>query len=224
LCFEDAPGTFLRGFAMLSKAGRAAANAAITILEESDRMRLAVAVLIPVFGLAAAACGQQGASAAEKVRASQQAQRQLDAQRERLIAQAKQVFAEEMGRERAGDCKGGSTTYDFNVCFDKAVAVADTSLKKYEEAIQGVLGLRYPDSPSQPVTGVAGVELTPEQAAAEFVKLEQAWQVYLRAASAAARNQFDGGTGGPSFGLETHLRLVRNHMRELNQIYGELWL
>jgi hypothetical protein len=30
-----------------------------------------------------------------------------------------------------------------------------------------------------------------------------------------------GGTGGPSFQLECMLNLARDHMRELNMIYGE---
>lgn len=150
----------------------------------------------------------------------QEQARVFAAKRRQLRAQAKETFDAEIAREKAEDCPEAQNTREFNTCFGKAVAIADQHLKTYEEALQALLALHYPVQSSTPVPGVAGAASTPEQDAAEFSHLEQLWHSYLDAASAAAFHQFDGGTGGPSFELETHLRLVRNHMRELDMLYG----
>jgi hypothetical protein len=59
--------------------------------------------------------------------------------------------------------------------------------------------------------------LTPEQKT--YRQQEQA-HVRLQAEGKQVFD-FDGGTGGPSFDLECRLKLTRNHMRELDLIYGE---
>jgi uncharacterized protein YecT (DUF1311 family) len=69
--------------------------------------------------------------------------------------------------------------------------------------------------------GIAGISLTPEHQLAEFKRVEQSWQQYRETACAAAFHQFGGGTGGPSFEMECELKLTRNHIRELEMIYGE---
>ena len=192
-------------------------------------MRADVWVLVGLMGWGQAAFGQAAQSRPAKVltpeqRALQERTRELDAQRKSLVEQAKQVFAAEMEREKAGDCPDARTTVDFNICYGKAADVTDENLKAYEAAIRGVLGLKYPDSPDGKTTGIAGPELSPEQSAAEFDQVEKMWHEYLEAGSAVAFHQFDGGTGGPSFGVETRVRLTRDHLRELHDIYGELWL
>jgi Lysozyme inhibitor LprI len=151
--------------------------------------------------------------------AHQQAQT-FDAKRQQLRAQAKAAFDAEAAREKGGDCREAQNTQEFNTCFGDAVTIADQHLEAYEEALEAILALHDPDQPSTPSVGIAGPVQTPQQDATEFDHLEQLWHTYLDAASTAAFHQFDGGTGGPSFGLETHLRLVRNHLRELNTLYG----
>jgi len=127
------------------------------------------------------------------------------ADRDTLRAQANQAFDAEMARAKAGDCPDSKATYDFNVCFGDAVGVADQNLKAYVGSIRNLLALRNRD-----------------QDAAEFDRTEGLWHSYMNEATKAAFHQFSGGTGGPSFEMETHLRLVRSHMTELNNIYGML--
>jgi hypothetical protein len=121
--------------------------------------------------------------------------------RDGLRAQAKQLLDSETAREKVGDCPAAKTTYDSNVCLAKAATAADRSLKTFETAVHDLLNLASP------------------QSAAEFSRVEDLWHTYLAAAAMAAFHQFDGGTGGPSSQLETRIRLVRSHLRELDAIY-----
>lgn len=153
----------------------------------------------------------------------QQQVRELDARRNTLRAQAKEAFDAEMARQKAGDCPNANTTSEFNTCFGKAVDITDQNLQTFERAIRDLLGLKYPSPTDQPpMPGPAGPALTTEQSVEEFDHMEQLWHSYLDAASTTAFHQFDGGTGGPSFEMETHLAIVRSHMTELNNLYGML--
>ncbi len=172
--------------------------------------------LLAPFGFA-----QARNEASKDMTPQQQQYREVEARRQQLRSQAKQAFDAEMAREQE-KCPDARNTQEFNDCFGKAATLAATNLKSYTDALRAILVLRFPGSPSTPITGIAGVEQTPEQDGAEFTRLEQLWQSYKTTASAAAFHQFDGGTGGPSFELETEIRLTRNHMRELDSIYNEI--
>lgn len=155
-------------------------------------------------------------------KALQQQSKEYAAKRVKLQAQAKQVFDEEMAREKAGDCPDAQTTYDFNICFGKQAAITDQNLKSFEGIIRE-LNAPPPQMPGAADTdtpGVAGISLTPEHLLAEFDRVEQSWRQYREMACTAAFHQFGGGTGGPSFGLQCELTLARSHMRELWMIYG----
>jgi uncharacterized protein YecT (DUF1311 family) len=65
-----------------------------------------------------------------------------------------------------------------------------------------------------------GPALTPKELSDEFERVEKAWQEYRETACTAAFHQFSGGTGGPSFEGQCELKLTRDHMRELDMIYG----
>lgn len=149
--------------------------------------------------------------------AYQQKLKEVRVKRDSLQAEAGRLFESEMAREKAGDCSDAGTTYDFNVCFGKAVDLTDRNLRAYQSALRDLLSLEYPEP--QPTTGPAGPVQTPAQSAEEFDRVEKAWLSYLDIAGSAAFHQFGGGTGGPSAEMECHLRLVRNHMRELDGIY-----
>ena len=191
-------------------------------------MRISVLILSCTLTLFVPAFGRQDSTRPKKIltpeqQAMQQQTREVAAQRDHLRFQAKQAFDAEMVREKAGDCLDAGNTYEFNVCYGKAVALTDQNLKAYEDAIHDLLDLHYPNLTGQPpMPGPAGPRLTPEENVAEFDHLEQLWHPYLDAAATAAFHQFAGGTGGPSFQMETHLRLVRSHMRELDALYGML--
>jgi uncharacterized protein YecT (DUF1311 family) len=185
-------------------------------------MRLAFLILSGTLGLSISSFGQQSPPSSTKTftpqqRALQQQESEYEAKRNNLRAKAKQVFDAEMAREKTGDCPNAQTTVDFDTCYDNAIKATDSNLKEYEDTIRELLGLHVPGSGAETP---APQQLTPEQDALEFDHLEQAWHTYLKIAISTALHQFDGGTGGPSFVMETQLRLTRNHMRELDKIYG----
>jgi uncharacterized protein YecT (DUF1311 family) len=153
----------------------------------------------------------------------QQQRAEYMVKRQRLQAQGKQILAAEMAREKAGDCTEANTTYDFNVCYGKQMAITEQNLKDYEGIIRELIApspqpLVEPDTDT---TGVAGTRLTPKHLIEEFERVEQSWRQYRETACSAAFHQFGGGTGGPSFEMECELRLARDHVRELEMIYGE---
>ena len=49
---------------------------------------------------------------------------------------------------------------------------------------------------------------------------EKAWQIYRDTIVKATHGSWPNGTGAPGFAGEVHLSLVRDHMRELHEIYG----
>jgi uncharacterized protein YecT (DUF1311 family) len=145
------------------------------------------------------------------------------AKRLSLQGQAKQIFDAEMAREKAGDCTKANTTYDINVCMERELKLTEQNLKSYEGVVEGLLA-PWPEMPGQPNVnspGPAGPGLTPKQHSEEFERVEKSWRDYREMACTAAFHQFDGGTGGPSFQMQCELRLTRDHMRELDLIYGE---
>lgn len=188
-------------------------------------MRILVLILCGIAGLSTFSFGQQNSEHPKKVltpeqRAYQEQMREIQAQRDVLRAQAQQAFNAEMARGKTTDCDESETTNEVDICYSKAVKITDQNLKTYEDAIHGILGLKYPGVPGQLSYGPSGPILTPEEEAAEFDHSEQLWHTYLESATTSARHQFGGGTGAPGFEMETHLRLVRSHMKELDGIYG----
>lgn len=140
-----------------------------------------------------------------------------------LQAQAKEILDAEMAAEKAGDCLDANTAHDFNVCFGNALTSADQRLKSFEQAIHDLQAPspRMAGEPTKaPATGIAGPVLTSEQLTAEFDSVEQLWRQYRTKACTAAFHQFGGGTGGPSFEAQCELKLTRDHMREVDMIYG----
>jgi hypothetical protein len=152
----------------------------------------------------------------------QHAYQAYDETRTRLRAEAERTFAVEMAREKAGGCKNAQTTVDFNTCFGQSLDTAKANLNAYEQALRSLIALKAPGGSELANTGEAGPAQTPEQGAAEFDTMEKQWRSYLDTAGSAAFHQFDGGTGGPSFQTQVELMVIRNHLRELDTIYGEI--
>jgi uncharacterized protein YecT (DUF1311 family) len=150
----------------------------------------------------------------------QKAYRDYEARRSILQAQGKQILDAEAAREKAGDCPDAQTDEDFNSCFGKQVTIADQHLASFESVIRG-LQAPTPGDSENGSTGIAGPVLTPAQFLTEFDQLEESWRRYRGQACTAAFHQFEGGTGGPSFEMQCKLQLTRDHIRELNMIYGE---
>ncbi|MGD0628645.1 MAG: lysozyme inhibitor LprI family protein, partial [Terracidiphilus sp.] len=101
-------------------------------------------------------------------------------------------------------------------------AAADERLKSFEQVIRDLQApsRRMAGAPEPPANGLSSPVLTPEQLSTEFNSVEQLWRQYRTAACSAAFHQFGGGTGGPSFEAQCELKLTRDHMRELDMIYG----
>jgi uncharacterized protein YecT (DUF1311 family) len=143
--------------------------------------------------------------------------------RQALQAQARQVFSAEMAREKAGDCAAAQSNYDFKVCYDRVFTLAGASLAAYERIIRDLQAPPPGTSPNaSPGSGVEGRTLSPAQQLAAFDKLEASWRQYRDLACQAAWDQFDGGSGAPAFQSECQIRLTRDHLRELDMIYGGL--
>jgi uncharacterized protein YecT (DUF1311 family) len=142
--------------------------------------------------------------------------------RQRLHAQAKLIFDAEAERERSGDCPTSSTTSEFDNCFVQRLKQTATNLEQFDRIIRQ-LQLGSPQisgAASETTAGSAGQERTPAQYATEFDALEKAWQQFREFACTAAFHQFDGGSDASSFQIECELKLTRDHMRELDLIYG----
>jgi hypothetical protein len=134
-----------------------------------------------------------------------------------LLAQAKRVFDAGMAGKKSGDCFREKSTYAGDVCLEEAVQTAEENLKLYDDAIRGLLVLKYPgedDDDKGPVP-----EPTGEQLAAEFDRLEKVWRKYLELATESELHQFGNGTAAAGEALACHLMLVRSHMRELDGMY-----
>jgi len=171
---------------------------------------------------------KQDAGTREKVltpeqKVYQQALKLASADRQRLRAQAKKAFDAEMAREKAGDCPNARSTYETNNCLNNEFGITDENYKTYVEAVQALLSLKGPPPPGQEVhavqSGPAGPELTPEQHTAEFDHLEAVWKPYSDAVCTATFHQYGGGTAGPPAEGECGLRMTRQHMRDLDQVY-----
>ena len=154
--------------------------------------------------------------------AYQQQAREYFEKRQDMQAQAKRVFDGETARENAGDCPDAGTTYDFNVCFGKQLTVTDQNLRSFEDILRKLQTdpPAMPGASEGPTTGPAGPVLSQGQLVAEFDQVEKIWGKYLESACQTAFHQFAGGTGGPSFEMQCRLKLTRDHMRELDMIYG----
>ena len=147
--------------------------------------------------------------------------------RQALQAQAKQIFDAEAERERSGDCSSSNTTVEFNHCFGQRLEETAINLKNFDGVIRQLQSgpPQMSGSAAETTARPAGPELAPAQHAAEFDRLENAWQRYGELACEAAFHQaafhqFDGGTGAPSFQMQCELKLTRDHLRELDLIYG----
>jgi uncharacterized protein YecT (DUF1311 family) len=145
--------------------------------------------------------------------------------RQALKAQAKQIFDAEAERERSLDCSSSNTTAEFNHSFSQRLEETPANLKNFEGVLRQLQSGPPQMSGSAAQTtagpaGPAGPELTPAQHAAEFDRLEKPWQQYRELACTAAFHQFDRGTGAPSFQMQCELKLTRDHLRELDLIYG----
>src|SRR5215831_4968362 len=130
--------------------------------------------------------------------------------------QAAAAFDREMERDKTGDCPDAHTTYDEINCLGKTIEITNSNYKAYIGALRSFLGLRT--SREETASGPAGKPLTGEEGVKEFDEVEALWQKYRSAQTSAVYDHWKGGTIAPVMAASCELRLLRNHMRELDSI------
>ena len=142
---------------------------------------------------------------------------EYSSQLQELKKVSRAAYSDEEAREKAGDCPEAKSTYDMNVCLGKEVGKTAVNYKAYTDALRSVEGLASP-AESQGA-GPTGNSLTPGERVSEFDRVESAWRAYYEAECSAAYDAYKGGTIAPSIELTCRLRLMRDHMHELESIF-----
>jgi uncharacterized protein YecT (DUF1311 family) len=127
------------------------------------------------------------------------------------------AYSNEETREKTGDCLEARTTYDINVCLGKEVGTTATNYKIYTDALRSVEGLAGPGVSES--AGPTGKPLSAGERLSEFDRAESAWHAYYEAQCSAAYDAYKGGTIAPSIDLTCRLRLMRDRMHELKNIF-----
>jgi len=187
--------------------------------------RLAVlffSVIVAVPTLAVAAQPATAPDSSSRQQSSQQQWVAWLARRQNLQVQAKAILDAETAREKIPACADATTTYDLSVCYTRELSLTRANLSAFASLIRQLIApapaMPAPPTPAASPAPASG--LTPPQLLAEFNHVEQLWSSYSTAACSAALHQFHQGTAGPSFAAECQLHLMRDHLRELNLIYG----
>jgi len=169
----------------------------------------------------------QNASIPKKVSTPEQQESQSKfknymARREALQKKAVQAFNAEAARGKNGDCKNSGNTRAAEICLEKESETTQKNYSIFTETVRELLSLRNPESDQPAVSGPTGIPPSAEEFAREFDNLQSAWQQYRKIGTAAAYDQYKGGTAAPVSSIEADQELVRSHMRELNFIYDGL--
>jgi uncharacterized protein YecT (DUF1311 family) len=100
------------------------------------------------------------------------------------------------------DCQNESTTgqQPYNICMGQADAQADKDFAVFYKNLQMLCHTQE--------------QLSTLQAS------QRVWVIYRDSAMKATHASWPDGSGAPGFAAGVYLSLVRNHMRELNEIYG----
>ncbi|QEE27834.1 hypothetical protein FTW19_07390 [Terriglobus albidus] len=133
-------------------------------------------------------------------------------ERQRLVKQAQEAFDREMAREKAGDCRGVSTTREVLECLEKEGNTSEANYKAFTGALRKMLA-SYGDDASGS-----------QELVQEFDAIEGAWRGYKKQMCMAAYDLNKGGTIAPVNEGTCHQTLLRGHMRELRDVYDHLWI
>jgi hypothetical protein len=198
-------------------------------------MRLALLALCGLLVSAQLLPAQQPAPKHHKVltpeqQAYQQQMKQYAAERTRLQAQSKQAYEAEMTREKggeqAGECKGANSQSDWNICLGNDARITETNYAAFTAALRAMLAQKVPVGPGEDpnFVGLTGKPLSSEELVKLFDTLQALWRKYFDLAETTGYDQFRGGSGAPSFGLQCRRDVMRSHLHELHLLYGDLWL
>jgi hypothetical protein len=153
----------------------------------------------------------------------QEYQKQFSAfmeQRHTLQAMAQKAYNDEMAREKDDPCDAENTTRGAEECISRESKLTESNYSAFTGAIRNLLALKAPQIGPGPISGPTGMPLNSDERVKEFDGLQAAWQQYRDLVPKTAYDQFKGGTLAPVFDGECTQKIVRSHMRELNQIYG----
>jgi uncharacterized protein YecT (DUF1311 family) len=145
------------------------------------------------------------------------------AERGRLQAQAKAALDREMAGQKAGDCPNAMSTYDINTCLSKELETSTTNYKTYSGALRAILAQKNPyvnDNADLP-PGPTGKPFTQAENVLNFDRAQDAWTKYRDAMCTGAAGLYRSGTAWHSQTLSCELMLLRSHLRELANSYGE---
>jgi uncharacterized protein YecT (DUF1311 family) len=131
--------------------------------------------------------------------------------------QGRMAFENEMAREKTGDCPKSVSTYDMSMCLNQELEKTTANYQSYVGALRSVQGLKTPGETFE--KGPSGKPLSEEERVTEFDGVEATWQAYQKAQCTAAYDAYKGGTIAPIMELTCHVRLIRDHMHELEDIY-----
>jgi len=131
--------------------------------------------------------------------------------------QGRRAFSDEIAREKAGDCPHAVSTYDMNMCLGREMEMTAANYNAYVGAVRSAQGLKNPGSDA--ASGPSSKPLSKKHLVKDFDEVEIAWQAFHKAQCSAAYDAYKGGTIAPTMSLTCHLELMRNHMRELEDIY-----
>lgn len=188
--------------------------------------RLIALMCLPVLLTPALLAGQNTAAPKKALTPDQQESqlkfRNYLAQREALQKKAMRAFTAEAARGKSGECKHAGNTRAAEICLEKESEITAKNYSTFTEAIRELLVLPNPQSDQPAASAPTGTPKSAEELTREFDDLQSAWQQYRKLGTAAAYDQYKGGTGAPVFSIETDQELVRSHMRELNTIYDGL--
>jgi uncharacterized protein YecT (DUF1311 family) len=139
------------------------------------------------------------------------------ARHDQLVKKMKAAYQREFAREKVGECPDAATTFAIVSCLDAQAKTSNANLDEYVKIAEELLA---PDGPAA-VTGPAGSPLTGAQDAERLKRTEVAWRAYNKAACDGAYGLYEGGTLAPIAWLGCDLSLTRNHLRDLDAVYGE---
>lgn len=114
----------------------------------------------------------------------------------------KAAYDKEMARAKAGDCPDADNTRDIVDCLGKEIETTTANYKAYTGALRSLLGI-----------------MDAGELVKEFDVTEAAWQKYREAQRTAAYGQFKGGTAAGPNASACDLMLIRNHLREIENVY-----
>ncbi len=131
--------------------------------------------------------------------------------------QGQAAFSDEKAREKRGGCPHAFSTFEMVTCLGHEIEKTTANYKAYVGALHSVEGLKNPAESDE--KGPGGQALSAEEGVTEFDGVEAAWQTYHKAQCTAAYDAYRPGTIAPVVELTCHLQLMRDHMRELENIY-----